>query len=325
MIRKILWILATLLLADVQLAEAQQPNKLRRIGLLIPGAPTPASSPTPFDKGLRQLGYVEGQNIAIERRYANGQMNRFPELAADLARLSVDVILAGSFPAALAAKEATGIIPIVVFGAGDPVATGLVASFARPGGNITGVSAQEAELSGKRLELLKEVFPKLARSAVLWNGADLGMTLKFRELERAAQALRVAVQASAVREPQDFAKAFLEMMRTRPDALLVITDPLIRSNRKQLFESATKNRLPIMYEDSSYVDDGGLMSYGTNLPETLARALHHVDKILKGAKAGELPIEQPTRFEFAVNLNAAKQIGFTIPPNVLARADRVIK
>jgi putative tryptophan/tyrosine transport system substrate-binding protein len=205
------------------------------------------------------------------------------------------------------------------------VATGLVASFARPGGNITGVSAQEAELSGKRLELLKEVFPNLARSAVLWNGTDLGMTLKFREVERAAQALRVAVQASAVREPKDFANAFLEMMRTRPDALFVITDPLVTSNRKQLFEFATKNRLPVMYENSSYVDDGGLMAYGPSLSETLERALHHVGKILKGAKPGELPIEQPTKFEFAINLNAAKQIGLTIPPNVLARADRVIK
>ena len=306
-------------------AQAQQPTKLRRIGLLIPGAPPPPASPTPFDKGLSKLGYVEGQNIAIERRYANGQMNRLPELAADLARLPVDVILAGSFPAALAAKEATTTIPIVVFGAGDPVATGLVASFARPGGNITGVSAQETELSGKRLELLKEVFPNLARSAVLWNGADLGMTLKFREVERAAQALRVAVQASAVREPKDFANAFLEMMRTRPDALFVITDPLVTSNRKQLFEFANKNRLPVMYENSSYVDDGGLMAYGPILSETLERALHHVGKILKGAKPGELPIEQPTRFELVINLKTATQIGLTIPPNVLARADRVIR
>jgi putative ABC transport system substrate-binding protein len=323
--KSVLSLLLLLNLVGAGVAEAQQPGKLRRIGLLLPFAPPPASSPTPLDQGLRQLGYVEGQNIGIERRYANGQMNRFPELATDLSRLSVDVILAGSFPAALAAKEATTTIPIVIFGAGDPVATGLVASFARPGRNITGVSAQEAELSGKRLELLKEVFPKLARSAVLWNGADLGMTLKFRELERAAQALSVAVQASAVREPKDFANAFLEMMRIRPDALLVITDPLIRSNRKQLFESATNNRLPIMYEESSYVDDGGLMSYGPSLSETLGRALHHVDKILKGAKPGELPIEQPTRYEFSINLNAAKQIGLTIPPHVLARADKVIK
>jgi putative ABC transport system substrate-binding protein len=203
-------VLSLLLLLNLLAAgvEAQQPGKLRRIGLLSPGAPPPPASPTPFDKGLSKLGYVEGQNIAIERRYANGQMNRLPELAANLAGLPVDVILAQSFPAALAAKEATTTVPIVVLGAGDPVATGLVASFARPGRNITGVSAQETELSGKRLELLKEVFPKLARSAVLWNGADLGMTLKFRELERAAQALRVAVQASAVREPKDFANAF---------------------------------------------------------------------------------------------------------------------
>jgi putative tryptophan/tyrosine transport system substrate-binding protein len=324
---KIVLVMLIFVLASVHVskAQAQQPGKLRRIGLLSPAASPPPASPTPFDRGLNKLGYVEGQNITIERRYADGQMNRLPELAADLARLSVDVILAGSFPAALAAKEATTTIPIVVFGAGDPVATGLVVSFARPGGNITGVSAQEAELSGKRLELLKEVFPKLARSAVLWNGADLGMTLKFRELERAAQALRVAVQASAVREPKDFAGAFLEMMRTRPDALFVITDPLVTSNRKQLFEFATQNRLPVMYENSSYVDDGGLMSYGPSQSETLERALHHVDKILKGAKPGELPIEQPTKFEFAINLNAAKQIGLTIPPNVLVRADKVIK
>jgi putative tryptophan/tyrosine transport system substrate-binding protein len=306
-------------------ARAQQPTKLPRIGLLTPATPPAPSTVSPFDQGLRQLGYMEGQNIAIERRYASGQMNRLPELAADLARLSVDVILAQSFPAALAAKQATTTIPIVLMGAGDPVATGLVASFARPGGNITGVSAQETELSGKRLELLKEVFPRLARSAVLWNGADLGMTLKFRELERAAQALGVAVHASAVREPKDFDGAFSEIMRNRPDALFVITDPLIAINRKQLFELATKNRLPVMYENSSYVDDGGLMAYGPSQSESLERAIHHVDKILKGAKPGELPIEQPTKFEFIINLKAAKQIGLTIPPGVLARADRVIK
>jgi len=214
------------------------------------------------------LGYVEGQNIAIERRYANGQVDRLPELAVELARLPLDVIVTLSFPAALAAKQATSTIPIVVIGAGDPVATGLVASFARPGGNITGVSAQETELSGKRLELLKEAFPKLARVAVLWNAADLGMSLKFRELERAAQALRMAVQPSAVREPKDFDGAFSTMIRQRPDALFVITDPLTNLNRKQLFELATKNRLPAMYENSSYVDDGGLMAYGPSQSET---------------------------------------------------------
>jgi putative ABC transport system substrate-binding protein len=306
-------------------AEAQQPAKSLRIGLLTWAASPPSSSPTPFEQGLRQLGYVEGQNITIERRYANGQMDRLPELAVDLARLPLDVILTQSFPAALAAKQATSTIPIVVMGAGDPVATGLVASFARPGGNITGVSALETELSGKRLELLKEAFPKLARVAVLWNAADFGMTLKFRELEKAAQALRVAVQALAVREPKDFDGAFSEMMRKRPEALFVITDPLTILNRQQLFELATKSRLPAMYENSSYVDDGGLMAYGPSQSENLQRALRHVDKILRGTKVSELPIEQPTKFEFIVNLKTAKQLGLTIPPNVLARADRVIK
>jgi putative tryptophan/tyrosine transport system substrate-binding protein len=305
--------------------QAQQPAKVYRIGLLTWGAPPPPSSPTPFDQGLRQLGYIEGQNIAIERRYASGQMDRFPELALDLVRLPLDVILTQSFPAALAAKQATSTIPIVVMGAGDPVATGLVASFARPGGNITGVSALEAELSGKRLELLKEAFPKLARVAVLWNSADFGMTLKFREIELAAKALRVAVQASAVRELKDFDSVLSEIIRKRPDALFVITDPLTQLNRKQLVELVTKNRLPAMYEVAPYVDDGGLMAYGPSQAENLQRALHHIDRILKGTKPSELPIEQPTKFEFIINLKAASQIGVTIPPNVLARADKVIR
>jgi len=318
-------LIAVVLLGVEMTAETQQPAKIPRIGLLTGTALPPPSSPASFEQGLRQLGYVEGQNIAIERRYANGQIDRLPELAVELARLPLDVIVTLSFPAALAAKQATSTIPIVVIGAGDPVATGLVASFARPGGNITGVSAQETELSGKRLELLKEAFPKLARVAVLWNAADLGMSLKFRELERAAQALRMAVQASAVREPKDFDGAFSKMIRRRPDALFVITDPLTNLNRKQLFELATKNRLPAMYENSSYVDDGGLMAYGPSQSETRQQALHHVDKILRGTKPSELPIEQPTKFEFVINLKTAKQIGVTIPQSVLYRADRVIK
>jgi putative tryptophan/tyrosine transport system substrate-binding protein len=318
-------IIAMTLMALGVVVKAQQPKKIFRIALLTWAAAPPPSSPSPFDQGLLQLGYVEGQNIAIERRYANGQMDRLPQLAAELAHLPLDVILTQSFPAALAAKQATSTIPIVVMGAGDPVATGLVASFARPGGNITGVSALETELSGKRLELLKEAFPKLARVAVLWNAADFGMTLKFREIELAAQALRVAVQASAVRELKDFDGVFSEMMRKRPDALFVITDPLTQLNRKQLLELATKSRLPAMYENSPYVDDGGLMAYGPSQAENLQIALHHVDKILKGTKVSELPIEQPTKFEFIVNLKTAKQLGLTIPPNVLARADRVIR
>jgi putative ABC transport system substrate-binding protein len=320
----LIWLLAFVLLVPV-FVEAQQPKKIFRVALLTWAAAPPPSSPSPFDQGLRELGYVEGQNIAIERRYANGQMDRLPQLAAELAHLPLDVILTQSFPAALAAKQATSTIPIVVMGAGDPVATGLVASFARPGGNITGVSALETELSGKRLELLKETFPKLARVAVLWNAADFGMTLKFREIELTAHALRVAVQASAVREPKEFDGVFSEMKRKRPDALFVITDPLTQLNRKQLLESVTKSRLPAMYENSPYVDDGGLMAYGPSQAENLQIALHHIDKILKGTKVSELPIEQPTKFEFIINLKTAKQIGLIIPQRVLARADRVIR
>ena len=317
--------IAALLIGNGAAAWAQPTTKTSRVGLLTFTAPPPPSTPTPLDQGLRKLGYVEGQNLVIEPRYANGQMNRLPELAIELTRVPLDVIVAQSYPAALAAKQATTTIPIVVMGAGDPVATGLVVSFARPGGNITGVSALEQELSGKRLELLKETIPKLAHVALLWNAADFGMTLKFRELERAAKALRVAVQAFGVRESKDLEIAFSEMMHRRPDALFVITDPLTASHRKQLVELAAKNRLPAMYENAPYIDDGGLMAYGPSQAENLERALHHVDRILKGAKPSDLPIEQPTKFEFLVNLKTAKQIGLTIPPNVLARADRVIK
>jgi putative ABC transport system substrate-binding protein len=318
-------LLAVFFFVLVSSAQAQQQAKLRRIGLLTWAAAPSSSSSSPFDQGLLKLGYMEGQNIAIERRYADGRLDRLPGFAEDLVRLQPDVILTQSFPAALAAKHATSTIPIVVMGAGDPVATGLVSSFARPGGNITGVSALETELSGKRLELLKETFPNLARVAVLWNAADLGMTFKFREIELAAKALRVVVQASAVREPKDFENVFEEMIRKRPDALFVITDPLTQLNRKQLIELAVKSRLPAMYENSAYVDDGGLMAYGPSQAENLQRALHHVDRILKGTKPSELPIEQPTKFEFLVNLKTAKQIGITILPNVLVRADRVIR
>jgi putative tryptophan/tyrosine transport system substrate-binding protein len=306
-------------------AGAQQPIKSARLGLLSFAAPPPPSTTTPFDEILRQLGYVEGQNITIERRYVSGQLDRFPELARDLARLSPDVILAQTYPAAAAAKQATSTIPIVVVGAGDPVATGLVASFARPGGNITGVSALETELSGKRIELLKEAFPKLGSVAVLWNAADLGMTHKFEELQRAAQSMRMAVHASTVREARDFDGIFVEITRKRSDALFVIADSLTEFNRKQVVELGTKRRFPSMYEYSPYVDAGGLMAYGPSTRENMHRALQHVDKILKGAKPADLPIVQPTKFDLVINLKTAKQIGLTIPQKVLARADRVIR
>ena len=306
-------------------ADAQQPNKVFHIGLLTWAAAPPPPSTTPFEQGLRQLGYVEGQNITIERRYAAGQLDRLPELAAELAHLPLDVILTQSYPAALAAKQATSTIPIVVMGAGDPVATGLVGSFARPGGNITGVSALETELSGKSLELLKETFPKLARVGVLWNAADLGMSLKYRQIEVAAQTLHLAVQPAAVRKPKDFEDVFAEMIRRRPDALFVITDPLTQLNRKHLVELVTNRRIPAMYENAPYVEDGGLMAYGPSQVENLQQALQHVDRILHGAKPADLPIEQPRKFELVINLKAAAQIGVTVPPNVPARADRVIR
>jgi putative ABC transport system substrate-binding protein len=317
--------IAVTLMGLAVLADAQQAKKTFRIGLLTGSTLAPPSSPASIEQGLLKLGYVEGQNVAFERRFASGQMDRLPELAAELARLPLDVIVTSSFPAAQAARQATSTIPIVISGAGDPVATGLVSSFARPGGNITGVSAFETELSGKRIDLLKETFPKMASVAVLWNSADRGMTLKFGELERAAQGLRVTVHALAVREPKDLDSAFAEMTRKRPDALFVIADTLTNLNRTHLLELAIKNRVPAMYESSAYVEAGGLMSYGPNRLETIQIVLRQIDKILKGTKPSEIPIEQPMRFEFTVNLKTANQIGVTIPPNLLVRADKVIR
>jgi putative ABC transport system substrate-binding protein len=321
----ITWLLLTFAVTAARAAESQPASKIPRLGLLTWVAPPSSSSPTLFDKALHQLGYVEGKNIIIERRYANGDVTRMPELARDLLRHSPDVILAQSYPGALAAKQATSKIPIVIMGAGDPVATGLVKSFAHPGSNMTGVSALETELSGKRVELLKEAFPRLRSVAVLWNAADHGMTHKFGELQRAAQAFGIAVLPSGVREPQDFETIFSDIVRKRPDGLFVITDPLAEFNRQQILGIATKDRFPAMYETSPYVEAGGLMCYGPSIWENFQKAIQHVDRILKGAKPADLPVEQPKKFELVINLKTAKQIGLTIPPNVLARADRVIK
>jgi putative tryptophan/tyrosine transport system substrate-binding protein len=314
--------IGALLLALCSSAEAQQAGKIRQIGLLTPAG---AQIRTPFEQGLRQLGYVEGQNVSIQHRYASGQTNRLPELAAELVRHPVDLIVALSFPAALAAKQATATIPVVIADAGDPVATGLVASLARPGGNVTGVSAHETELSAKRLELLKEAFPKLNRVAVLWNSTDFGMSLRYREVEGTAPVLRVGLQPLGIRTPADFDEAFLAMRRQRPDALLVISDPLTSSNQSGLLAFAAETRLPAMYERPDFVNAGGLMFYGPNPAENLRRALHHVDRILKGTKPADLPVEQSMKFEFMINLKTANQLGLAIPPNVLSRADKVIR
>ncbi len=277
-----------------------------------------------FVQGLRELGWVEGQNIVIEDRWAEGQTSRYPGLAADLVRLKVDVIVTVSWPAAVAAKNATATIPIVMVAAGDPVATGLVAGLARPGGNLTGVTDQAVETSGKRLELLKEAAPHVAHVAVIWNPSDGAMTLRFRQVQAAARTLGVTVRPLGVQEPGDFDQAFMAMAQERPDALFVVADPLTVFYRKRLVEFAAQHRLPAMFELRAYVDDGGLMAYGPSFPEMFRRGAGYVDKILRGAKPADLPIEQPTRFELVVSLKTAKALGLTMPQSILFRADEVI-
>jgi putative tryptophan/tyrosine transport system substrate-binding protein len=281
-----------------------------------------------FRLGLRELGYVEGQNILIEYRYAEGKQNRLPDLAADLVRLKVDIIVAQSTETVLAAKSATSTIPIVMTNSADPIGSGLVASLARPGGNVTGMSLLAGlEISGKQLELLKETVPKLSRVAVLANPASRSSTGAglLREAEPAARALGVQIFIVEARDASELEGAFSAMKKARAGAFLMMPNPIFQTNRRGIAALAASNRIPAMYPYSSLVDAGGLMSYGANLADTHRRAATYVDKILKGAKPADLPVEQPMKFEFIINLNAAKQIGLTIPPNVLVRADKVIK
>jgi len=275
---------------------------------------------------VRELGYVEGQNIAIESRWAEGKYDRLPGLAAELVRLKVDVLVTQAAPAIQAAKEATRTIPIVMAISGDPIGTGFVASLARPGGNITGLSLLATELSGKRLELLKEAIPKLSRVAVIWNSSSPGMAHRFREVQAAARALGVRLQSLEVRgDPSDFEGAFSAATKERPDGLLVVLDPFTTLHRRRIGEFAAGSRLPAVYGSSAFPEAGGLMSYGPNIPDMYRRAAFYVDKILKGAKPADLPVEQPRKFELVINLKTAKELGITIPPEVLLQADRVIK
>ena len=323
--KTLIWLLAIFLLITVSYAQAQQ---LKKIGYLAPVFPCSENVPSleAFRQGLRKLGYVEGQNINLECRSAAGNADRLPELAVELVSLKVDVIIAGGGElVARAARQATQAIPIVMTNAADPVETGLVASLARPGGNITGLVTFSPELSGKRLELLKEAFPKVSRIAVLTNPANPEQEARVKETKVAAQELKVQLQILEVREPSAFDKAFLAITKENAHALLPLGDPLIVFHRKQIVDFAARNRLPAMYHRIEFVDADGLMVYGPNYNDLFLRAATYVDKILKGTKVAELPIEQPTKFEFIINLKAANQIGLTIPPNVLARADRVIK
>lgn len=307
-------------------AGAQQSNKIPRIGFL--NALFPTTNPArieAFRQGLRDVGYVEGKNIIIEYRYAERKFDRLPALATELVRLKVDVIVTSASQETRAAKEATNTIPIVMTNVGDPVETGFVASLARPGDNITGLSTLSRELSGKRLELLKEIIPKLTRVAVLGNSTSPGNADTLKELEVAAQALKLQLQYLDVLSVNDIETAFRAAGKERADAVIVLSGSILTSQRRQIIDLAVKSRLPASYARPEFVESGGLMTYGVSLIDNFRRAASYVDKILKGAKPADLPVEQPTKFELVINLKAAKQIGLTIPPNVLARADRVIR
>ena len=307
-------------------AEAQRPTTVHRIGCLWNASPSLTDHfLAAFRHGLHERGYVEGQHFTIENRYAEGNLERLPGLAAELVGLQVAVIVTSGSQAIQAVKQATSTIPVVMAASGDPVETGAVTSLARPGENLTGLSLSAPELSGKRLELLKETVAKLSRLAVLWHPEAAGSALAWKENQLIAQKLNLQLQSLEVRGAEDLATAFQAAAKERAQSLVVLRSPIIAIERKRIAELAIKNRLPAIYDDRAYVEGGGLMSYGTNQADLYRRAAVFVDKILKGAKPADLPVEQPTKFEFIINLKAAKQIGLTIPPNVLARADRVIR
>jgi len=318
------FVLAAVILTSVHLAEAQQRKKVPRIGFLCA-----MSGPSPhtegFLRGLRELGYVEGKNIAIEYRFTKGRIDPFRDLAAELVGMKLDVIVVASPPAIRPTMDATRKIPIVMAQSDDPVRSGFIASLAKPGGNITGLSSMAPELSGKQLELLKEAVPKVGRVAVLWNGANSGATLQLKETGATASALGVKLQPLEVRGPKDLDRAFATMRKDRAGALVVPQDLVFFDYQKELVDFAAKDRLPAVYAWKNFAEAGGLMSYGPSDRDLFRRAATYVDRILKGSKPADLPVEQPTKFEFVINLKTAKQIGLTIPPNVLARADKVIK
>jgi putative ABC transport system substrate-binding protein len=331
MSRKIfLLLLATVLLTTAPPAAAQQPKKVPRIGYLVAGdAATESARGEAIRLALRERGYIEGQNIAIEYRYAEGKRDRLPELAAGLVRLKVDIIVvAGADAQVRAAVNATKTIPIVMTGGGlDPVEAGLIENLARPGGNVTGITLFTTVLGGKRLELLKEAVPKLVRVAVLYDPATpRGVREVKEDLPVAARALRLTVQPWEARAANDFDRVFAAMGKQRPDGLYVaIGGGLMRANGKRIAGLALKSQLPSIYGDREAVDAGGLMSYGADLADSYKRVAYYVDRILKGTKPADLPVEQPTKFEFVINLKTAKQIGVTIPPDLLARATKIIR
>jgi putative tryptophan/tyrosine transport system substrate-binding protein len=305
-------------------ARAQQAPKIHTIGWLSPAVPVFMVG-TAFSNALRELGWIEGQNIAIERRYAENRLERLPGLAAELVRLNVEVIVAAGTLGPLAAKRATSTIPIVMTAAGDPLGSGLIASLAHPGGNVTGMSLMAPDIAGKRLELLKEILPRLVRVAVLWNAASPYPAIVFKETQTAARRFGIEVQSLEVRSPDDFNGAFEKARQHRPDALIEVEDLLTNSLHKRIVEFAAAEQLPSLHGTREEVEAGGLISYGASLSDLFRHAAGYVDKILKGAKPADLPVQQPTKFELVINLKTAKALGITIPPSLLATADEVIE
>ena len=322
---KTILLLLPLVLASVDVSQAQQPAKIPRIGYLANSRSAGVARYDAFRQGLRELGYVEGKTIVLERRYAEGKQDRLSALVAELVRLKVDVIVTGSPSATRSAKQATSTIPIVMLADDDPVGWGFVASLARPGRNITGLATLSPELSGKQLELLREITPQLSRVAVLGNAGQPGNPQALKEINLAADSLGVKLQYVDVQDPNAIESAFQAASKERADAVLVVSTTALYLHRRHIADLAVKSRLPTIYGRPEYVEDGGLLYYGPSYNDLVRRAASYVDKILKGARPGDLPIEQPTNFELIINLKAAKQIGLTIPPNVLAPADKVMK
>jgi len=319
-------LVATLLLKTLSIVEAQQPPKVPRVGYVASaGTATTDGSYTALREGLQDLGYTNGKNIVLEYRSADGKGDRIPGFVSELVQLKVDLLFCPNLPCIAAGKDATKTIPIVMVSNVDPVQLGVVESFARPGGNLTGLSLQSLELSGKRLELLKELFPKLKRVGLVWNLGDQSMNLITEQIQAAAPPLGVTLQPFGVREPEDFGGIFEKISQNPPDALFSIADRLITSQRDQILDFGFKSKIPTMFDAAPAVEAGALMAYGPSRLEVARRAAFYVDKILKGAKPADLPVEQPTKFEFVINLKTAKQLGLVIPQSMLMRADKVIK
>lgn len=318
-----IWLLAVFILAAVSIAQAQQSGKMPRLGMLLYSTPENDPNVAEFRKNMRDLGYIEGQNLSLEYRFAGGKPERLTDQALELARLNPDVIFALGGDVVPAAQKATKTIPIVMWVSNDPVQVGFVASLARPGGNLTGVTLILDELAGKRLALLNEIAPTISRVALLWNPDHADP--EFREMQSAAQSMKVRLQSLEVRRGEDFDGQFQAATKAKSQALMVVSSRLINLQRQRILDYAAKSRIPLVGDWGSWAPNGGLMSYGPNISEMTRRAAVHVDKILKGTKPADIPVERPTKFELVINLSAAKEIGLTIPPNVLARADRVIR